>query len=84
MRTALIWTYRVSLATAIPSLFYLLFMFGHVEPEVTGQPTVLVAAIVVAISGSIAGLLHWIGLPAPPPPAKNKPANAAPAGKAKH
>ena len=64
LRSGLIIAWWISLAIAGVSLAYLLFNFGHVEPEVTSHNRVLEVAVVAAISSLVAGVLQWVGLPA--------------------
>ncbi|GMW02413.1 MAG: hypothetical protein AMXMBFR84_35490 [Candidatus Hydrogenedentota bacterium] len=71
MRTILTVTFRLSLGTAVCSLFFLLFKLGHTEVAPTSE-TLLIAAV-AAISALIAGFLQWVGLPTDKPlPEKRK------------
>jgi len=55
---------RILLVIAGASLAYLLFMFGHAEPEDIPQVRVLVVASLAGTAALIAGILQWVGLPA--------------------
>lgn len=64
---------RVLLTIAGASLAYLLFMFGHAEPEYVPLARTLVVAGVGALSALVGGILMWAGVPkAPEPPKKKK------------
>lgn len=64
LRTVLIVSYWVALAVAVASLAYLLFIFGHVEPEFASHERVLTVTAVTATAAFIVGFLEWLGLPA--------------------
>ena len=71
MRTALIVIYWLSLAVAGGSLLYLLFVFGHTETAPLSR--VLWVGALAASGALVAGLLHWVGLPADPKDPPRKP-----------
>lgn len=66
MRTALIVSFRAALFIAGGSLAYLLFMFGHAEPEVIPIKRILLVAAAAGVSALVAGILQWVGLPEDP------------------
>ena len=54
--------YFVSLFNAGGAMVFLLFRLGHTE-TVSPESTLLVA-LVAGISALVAGMLHWLGIPA--------------------
>jgi hypothetical protein len=62
MRKMLVIVQRLALVISAGALAWLLFMFGHTELAPHGQ--VVIVAAVAGASALVAGLLHWVGLPA--------------------
>lgn len=54
---------RILLTISGASLAYLLFKFGHAEPELIPRGEVLVLATLAGICALVAGILQWAGLP---------------------